>query len=268
MKKAMQYIVGLLLLIGFLWFTMLAVAGLGCGGKENADVAEDTAGIKDTIIGKDTTGADQGELDTLVKDIMGGDQVKLDTWIEDGDASGQDSRYDVSEQIELAYDDGTAEEMFSPWGPTVHVQIAVMFTAPSYPVRLVGARFWVSNWGKPSTPFAVRVYAADDLSGKPGTPLLPPDKIMGSAANGHEWVDVDLSSAGLTVSGDFFVAMDWLTAPGDQGGDAQFLGADHNSPDRRTWWLIDPSKMTWVRVEKIGTPPTDRDAMIRAIVEY
>jgi len=79
MKKAMQSIFGLLFLMGFLWFAMLAVAGLGCSSsKENSDAVEDTAVIKDTTV------ADQGKLDTLVKDTLGGDQVTSDMPVEDG----------------------------------------------------------------------------------------------------------------------------------------------------------------------------------------
>ncbi|MCK7477919.1 MAG: hypothetical protein M0C28_11195 [Candidatus Moduliflexus flocculans] len=36
-------------------------------------------------------------------------------------------------RIELAYDDGSAEEAFSPWGSETHVLIAVRFTAAGLP---------------------------------------------------------------------------------------------------------------------------------------
>ena len=169
--------------------------------------------------------------------------------------------------VEIAYDDGTAEEYLAPETPSPHPQVAVLFTAVAYPADLVGARFWIGTDGEPGTEFDVQVYAADGNEGKPGTALLAkPITTRCLFGGGNHWAEADLSSAGLTVTEDFFVAMDWTTPPGDEAEDAQFLGADWGEPDQRTYWKWSESTK-WMRIESVY-PAMDRDAMIRATVRY
>lgn len=164
--------------------------------------------------------------------------------------------------IELAYDDGSSETGDSPWGNTSHSQIAQKFTSSFYPVHLVKVKFWVLKYGTPNTTFRIRVYAADGANGAPGSSLLG-SIVTATADAGDEWVSVDLSQENITVRGDFFISMEWLTPPGDNGMNAQVLGMDTNNPVRRTWRSYDG--YNWKRIETVGSSG-DRNAMIRAAV--
>ncbi|MCK7477918.1 MAG: hypothetical protein M0C28_11190 [Candidatus Moduliflexus flocculans] len=52
----------------------------------------------------------------------------------------------------------------------------------------------------------------------PGASLLAEGVVTDAATAGNQWVEVDLAAVDLTVTGDFYVAMDWLTAPGPSRG--------------------------------------------------
>ncbi|MBN1334465.1 MAG: hypothetical protein JXB39_00735 [Deltaproteobacteria bacterium] len=172
-----------------------------------------------------------------------------------------------TDEVEIAYDDGFAEELLVPETEALHAQVAVRFTAESYPVDLLVVRYWIGNEGSPNTEFAVQLYAPDGADGKPGTPLLA-ETVMTHCVfpGGNHWADADLTSLALVMNEDFYVAMDWSTPAGYEGEDAQWLGADHDEPDGRTWWKWNESSK-WVPMETIF-PAVDRDAMIRAIVRY
>jgi len=169
--------------------------------------------------------------------------------------------------VEIAYDDGYAEEMLVPETETPDAQVAVRFTADSYPAELIGASFWIGRDAEPNTPFAVRVYASDGTDGKPGTELLPEPVVTECVfPGGNHWAEADLRGSPITVSADFYVAMDWTTAAGFEGEDAQQLGADYGLPDERSWWRWSADGK-WIPVASIY-PGVDRDAMIRAVVRY
>ncbi len=194
--------------------------------------------------------ADEEPLDTTETDV----DTDVDT---DADTDG----------VEIAYDDGVAEELFAPETGTAGAQIAVRFTAEAYPVEVIGAKFWIGNDGEPNTEFGVRIYASDGNGGKPGTALRPePFTTVCVFPGGNHWAEADLSAEGLEASADFYVAMDWTTAAGFEGEDAQLLGADYTTPDARTWWKLNEASK-WVPIDSIY-PAVDRDAMIRAIVRY
>ena len=165
---------------------------------------------------------------------------------------------------EIFYDDGVPEQSNSPWSVEPGGRLAVAFTPSSYPVKLAGARFLISAGGMPKTEFRVRVYGGTAEDGPHNGDLLT-GEVTASAEYINQWVDVDLSPFGIVIEeGDFFVAMEWLTAPGDDGGLAQSLGADTSRPDRRSWWKHTPGS-EWVRIEEISDTG-DRDLMIRAHV--
>jgi hypothetical protein len=165
---------------------------------------------------------------------------------------------------ELFYDDGEIDQRNSPWSEQAGGQIAVAFTPGSYPVTIHRVRFFVGSNGIPTKAFRVRVYPGDGSTGPVEEDLLEAE-VVAAASYADQWVEVDLSTYGITVSeGDFFVAMEWITPPGNYGTRAQMLGADTSGPDRRSWWKHYPDS-EWVRIEEISDSG-DRDLMIRATV--
>lgn len=164
--------------------------------------------------------------------------------------------------IELAYDDGSVEENDSPWSNSPGGQIAVCFTAPSAQVTIASVRYYVTSMAKPQTVFGVRAYESSPGTG-PGQEIALAAPITAAAVGGDEWVTVDLVRTVASSSKDFCLSMEWLTAPGLTGADAQFLGIDKSAPDARTWWKTGPT--SWTKTANIGTGG-DRDAMIRATV--
>jgi hypothetical protein len=167
-------------------------------------------------------------------------------------------------EIDLAYDNGTAEMNHSPWSQESGGQVAVGFTPASYPARLRSARFYVTYAGLATAEFRVRVYQGSLNEGPKGPDLLS-SPVTASATEGGTWVEVDLGGHAVTIdSAEVFIAMEWLSAPGPHGVYAQFLGADTDQPDGRSWWKHTP-RDSWVKVEEIGDAG-DRDLMIRASV--
>ncbi len=167
--------------------------------------------------------------------------------------------------MELFYDDGTIDQRNSPWSEEAGGQLAVCFTPDSYPVTIRRVRFFVGGNGLPMKAFRVRVYPGSSSSGPVEDDLLEAE-ILAAASYGNQWVEVDLSEYRITIyEGDFFVAMEWLTPPGNYGMYAQLLGADTSEPSGRSWWKHRPGA-GWVRIEEISDAG-DRDLMIRATVE-
>jgi hypothetical protein len=170
------------------------------------------------------------------------------------------------QEVELKYDDGTPEGMNSPWDDGVGSQYGVGFTPPSYPAKIIKASFYVSMVGQPTTPFGVRVYQGGGSNGGPGADLLG-TPVVAAATGGEQWVEVDLSNENIVVSsGDFFIAMEWLTDPGPQGMNAQFLADDINQPDSRSWWMSGATD-NWQTIDTVGVLG-DRDLLLRATVTH
>jgi hypothetical protein len=72
--------------------------------------------------------------------------------------------------------------------------------------------FWVSKWGKPKTPFRVRIYAADE-NGQATEDLLLESVIAQGLKKRkkNRWVEVDLSQYQIQIpENGFFIAMEWL----------------------------------------------------------
>lgn len=164
---------------------------------------------------------------------------------------------------EIFYDDGLPEAQHSPWTDEAGGQLAVVFTPTFYPAALTKVRFLVGINGVPSTEFRVRVFGATVSEGPDESQDLLASEVTASAPFGNKWVEVDLSDQNIVItSGDFSVAMEWLTPPGDHGENAQFIGVDYGKSDRRSWWKTD-FRSEWERIEEVANIG-DRDVMIRA----
>jgi len=166
---------------------------------------------------------------------------------------------------EIFYDDGLPEAQHSPWTDETGGQLAVVFTPTFYPASLTKVRFLVGINGIPSTEFRVRVFGATVSEGPDESQDLLASKVTASAPFGNKWVEVDLSDQNVVItSGDFSVAVEWLTPPGVHGENAQFIGVDYGKPDRRSWWKTD-FRSQWERIEEVANIG-DRDVMIRATI--
>jgi hypothetical protein len=219
---------------------ILLLVWTGCGGNERR-TEEEQANTADVI---------EAAADTTV--------IPLQT----ESTPGQDAEELTVE--ELFYDDGTIDQRNSPWSEQAGGQLAVCFTPRSYPVTVRRVRFFVGGNGIPMKAFRVRLYPGDGSTGPVERDLLDAE-IVAAASYGNQWVEIDLSAHGIAIpEGDFFVAMEWITAPGDYGTRAQLLGADTSDPSRRSWWKHRPDS-DWVRIEEISDTG-DRDLMIRARV--
>ena len=180
------------------------------------------------------------------------------------DAAGSSIRTSGLAEVELFYDDGEIDQRNSPWSERAGGQLAVAFTPAAYPVSIGKVSFYVGANGIPTKAFHVRVYSGDRVNGPHEQDLLDVE-IVASADHANQWVVIDMTVYGITITeGDFFVAMEWLTPPGNYGTRAQMLGADTTDPDRRSWWKHNPDS-DWVRIEEISDTG-DRDLMIRATV--
>ena len=180
------------------------------------------------------------------------------------DAAGASMRVRGLTGVELFYDDGVIDQRNSPWSERTGGQLAVAFTPASYPVTIEKVSFYVGANGIPTKAFRVRVYPGDRADGPREQDLLDTE-VVAAADHANQWVVVDMTAHDIIITeGDFFVAMEWLTPPGNYGTRAQMLGADTTDPDRRSWWKHYPDS-DWVRIEEISDDG-DRDLMIRATV--
>jgi hypothetical protein len=188
-------------------------------------------------------------------------------WVALG-CAGTDDSSEATENTprftELAYENGDPVNSNAPWSDEAGGQVAVRFTPPAGNAKLMRVGFFVTSGGVPDSEFGVRIYRADTNGVPDSTDLLGGDKTAAAGAGGDEWVWVDLSAREINVGGgDFFVAMEWLTAPGDHGEDAQFIATNPLKPKGRSWWRHVPAN-AWVPISDIG--PGDRDLLIRAVV--
>ena len=157
----------------------------------------------------------------------------------------------------LFYDDNLPET--GGYQQIVGDMIAVRFTPTEYPFHVGLVRFNVVQWGDDhSDILLLNMY--NDGGGAPGTALLEgvPVSLTTTATyqNWNAWVEVDLSSYGLTVlSGDLYVALEWTVSNSPR------IGMDRSAPiDDRTW--IYENGM-W---QKLSTAyGVSEDAMIRLV---
>jgi hypothetical protein len=140
---------------------------------------------------------------------------------------------------EIAYDDGVFESNRGyepPWYQ------AVKFSIPSdcSPVRLTAAKFYIHSG---DNNFIVHVFGSDG-----STELVTPFE----TAPGHkadEWYEVDLTFEDIIVTGDFYIAVEYLH-------NDPYLGYDTTNPDGRSFY---GSPALWL-------PFGDGDLGIRAVL--
>ncbi len=166
---------------------------------------------------------------------------------------------------EIFYDDGLPEAQHSPWTDETGGQLGVVFTPKFHPAVLTRVRFLVGINGIPTTEFRVRVFGASLSNGPDESQDLLASVVTASTPFGNKWVEVNLLDQNIIItSGDFCVAMEWLTPPGAHGENAQFIGVDYSNPDGRSWWKTD-FRSEWKRIEEVANVG-DRDVMIRATI--
>ncbi|MBX5476836.1 MAG: S8 family serine peptidase [Clostridia bacterium] len=156
---------------------------------------------------------------------------------------------------EIAYDDGSAENAWAMNDAGNGFAVLMSPGEPGQAVTLRTLRFylWDDSWPTPGgNTFHAEVFDVNP-DGTPGKLLA--DVPATNAVRG-DWTDVDVSSLGLTVSGDFVVAFvqdqPYPNTPG--------LATDESSPDSgRNWQLVGG-----------GWSPWDQGGnfMIRAVVDY
>jgi len=147
----------------------------------------------------------------------------------------------VSADWGLKYDDGDPETGHTG---VVGVQYAVRFSLPLgwTSAKILTARYYILS---SPTAFKVHVYASDK------TDLITPFSVTPSATY---WFNVDLTGLSIVVSGDFYIAIEFLTEGSPR------IGGDTNAPiDVRTYPIDETG--TWL------SPWGQTDLMIRAIVE-
>ncbi|HYF94394.1 MAG TPA: S8 family serine peptidase [Symbiobacteriaceae bacterium] len=176
--------------------------------------------------------------------VAGGATETMDMWLEPF----------VGMPGEIAYDDGSAE---NAWGYyTAGNGWAVRMSPPAgQSVLLRGARIflWDESWPSPGgNSFRAAVYEAKP-DGTPGRLLGGPVRVPNGVRG--EFNDVDFSSLGLVLNGDFFIAYiqdtDYPNTPG--------MAVDESSPKTdRNWALSSGNWAAW---------DGDGNFMIRALVD-
>lgn len=152
-------------------------------------------------------------------------------------------------EYEIRYDDGGFEAYFWWINPSYGYMIAVKFTPPEKPSKLLKALFYINN----PSQFKVRVFDENRWS------LL--DASANPTRNG--WYTVDLSDFNIIVKGDFYIALEYIS-----GSSNPRLGGDTSRPDGRSYW-VSPGD-GWVPVKEIAETKGEQwwnvDFGIRAVV--
>lgn len=162
--------------------------------------------------------------------------------------------------VELAYDDGSSDNLSSPWSDDPGGVLAVHFTLPEGTTSLRSASFWIHGEHYDS-PFNVRLYGWE--GDRPGR-LLEVDVPTTAGTASDAWFEVDLSELAIPLDQpEVMVGMEWLVAAGPEGQNAQWLGVDSTAPDSRSYWKT-PSGGWHTHASVAGA---DADLMIRLTVE-
>jgi hypothetical protein len=142
-------------------------------------------------------------------------------------------------ETQLAYDDGTIE--LYTWWTVVGGIFAVRFTPP-VSGNLKRCPFYIY-----SNPAPVKIHVMNSDKND----IIPPFTYDVTTTG---WMNVDLLAYKISVSEgvDFYIGLEWTRA------NAPTLGADLSSPDSRSW--------SWY--SGVWSLRSDRDYMIRAIIEY
>ncbi|HYF81368.1 MAG TPA: S8 family serine peptidase, partial [Symbiobacteriaceae bacterium] len=157
---------------------------------------------------------------------------------------------------EIAYDDGTAENAWGYFAGGNGWAVRMSPPRPGMTTLVQAARIflWDESWPTPGgNAFQVAVYEAT-ADGKPGRLMGGPVRVTNGVRG--DWNDVDLSSLGITITGDFFVAYlqdgEYPDIPG--------FAFDESTPQTdRNWAFVEGNWNPW---------DGDGNAMIRARVSY
>jgi hypothetical protein len=165
------------------------------------------------------------------------DQVRLRIWVRGHRIYLPLALKNCAPEMELAYDDGSAESEQSY--NALDSGFAVLFTTPGASAQLVRARYYF-NTAASDHPIQVHVWDANRSD------LITP--FTATPPTGAGWLEVDLSSYNLTVSGDFYVGFLYSEQHSDPS-----LGVDSSGPDGRSY------EVPWIEM-------TNLDYMIRAVI--
>lgn len=120
---------------------------------------------------------------------------------------------------ELIYDNGVSTDGYSYVGYAMSTHMS-----PSAPCQILSLKYYTAiNAGDNS--FNAEVYNWDAGAGEPGTDLLYE---TGATAVDNDWMEIDVSSANLTVDGDFMVGFGSLN-------ETTFIGYDGDLNNGRSW---------------------------------
>jgi hypothetical protein len=146
---------------------------------------------------------------------------------------------------ELAYDNGIPSNSYY-WSHAGNGS-AVRFTPPSTPAQLKQAKIFIKNIVG-GNQFNLRVLA--DANGAPGNTIYGPLPVTVPDTG---WVADDLSAANISVSGDFYIMIEY------NGSSEPTFGSEDTPPLEKRSWDFDGSKWSLFGSE---------DYLIRAVVEY
>jgi len=161
------------------------------------------------------------------------------------------------EEIEIKYDDGSAESVRYWLSEGLGGMFAVNFTPPYNPCLLTKARFYILGVGKYPVPIKVRVLDSskhDMLS------------TLEVTATSNGWYTVDLAQYEITIEGNFYIGF------GQTVTSKPALGFDENYPHGRSWFVYKDGDWVSSKVESIvsglfGMGYPDGNFMIRAVVQ-
>jgi len=143
--------------------------------------------------------------------VMNGNDVHL-TWTAPGGGAGTTE--------ELIYDnDGTVSGAYSYEGYAMSTHMS-----PQGPCQVLTLKYYTTI-DPGDNSFNAEVYGWDDANSMPSTTLLYE---VGAIAADNNWVEIDVSGANLTVSGDFVVGFGSINA-------TTFVGYDGALNNGRSW---------------------------------
>lgn len=138
-------------------------------------------------------------------------------------------------QMELGYDDGSAESFFYVNTPTSESQMFAVGFTHSIPYTINEGKFFLRN--EISSLQSINVYVVGDAGGYPdmnnilaiGYANLP------AAATSGEWIDVDFPDVSLPANAVFYLVCQWNNSTVTEFT----VGSDESSPDYMSWWTQD-----------------------------
>jgi len=167
--------------------------------------------------------------------VTGGNDVHL-TWDAPGGGTGSTE--------ELIYDnDGVFTGAYSYEGFTMSTHMS-----PQGPCQILSLKY-LTSIDAGDNSFNAEVYGWDDVAGTPTTTQL---YTVGATAVDQDWLEIDVTSANLMVSGDFVVGFGSINA-------TTYVAYDADLDNGRSW-DYDPSTSSWAAYNEAY--------LIRAVVQY